>query len=185
MRKQAALSERIRREVCATDLVKCVVVGHLPPPPPPLPSRCRLLTSVSGAWHCTTACHLLGKRLRRQGWLVGEGGSGHSGVGQCIVDGHICVCISAPFPPDVCLPALYMPTPLRHTYTPRAHQYFHPSGKHVTSHVTSHVTGCAIVFTVLLLSGTSSHRVTQPPSIFQLPALTLPQTVSHCSSSMH
>ena len=85
---------------------------------------------------------------------------------------------SAPFLPDVCLPALYMPTPLRHTYTPRAHQYFHPSGKHVTSHVTSHVTGCATVFTVLPLSGTSSHRVTQPPSIFQLPALTLPQTVS-------
>lgn len=50
---------------------------------------------------------------------------------------------------DVCLPALFMPTPLGHTYTPRAHQYFHSSAQ--------------------------VPRVTQPPSIFKLPALPSPQ----------
>lgn len=94
MRKQAALSERIRREI-ADKCERCLALHH---------------------------------RLSLTGQTAEETGMA-----------------------DVCLPALYMPTPLRHTYTPRAHQYFHPSG-------------------------TSSHRVTQPPSIFQLPALTLPQT---------
>lgn len=50
------------------------------------------------------------------------------------------VCNVAPSSPDVCLPALFMPTPLGHTYTPRAHQYFHPSGKYVTSPLIGHVT---------------------------------------------
>ena len=73
-----------------------------------------------------------------------------------------------------------MPTPLGHTYTPRAHQYFHSSGKHVTGHVTSHVTSHVMQSSLCcyLSSGTGSHRVTQPPSIFRLPALTSLQTVS-------
>ena len=69
MRKQAALSERIRREV---QLTECVVVAlslhHTPPPP--LPRWCRLQRSVSVAWPCSTDCHSLDKRQRWQGWLV-------------------------------------------------------------------------------------------------------------------
>ncbi|XP_035664844.1 uncharacterized protein LOC118408275 isoform X2 [Branchiostoma floridae] len=49
---------------------------------------------------------------------------------------------------DVCLPAVFMPTKTGHIYNPRAYQYFHPNG----------------------LSGEIA-RLTQPPSVFQLPPL--------------
>ncbi|CAH1250888.1 Hypp8931 [Branchiostoma lanceolatum] len=49
---------------------------------------------------------------------------------------------------DVCLPAVFMPTKTGHIYNPRAYQYFHPNG----------------------LSGDIA-RLTQPPSVFQLPPL--------------
>ena len=64
-------------------------------------------------------------------------------------DTHISDILLYPAPPtDVTLPALFMPTPCTKNlvYTPRAHQYFHPSGS-------------------------SEVRVTQPPSVFKLPAL--------------
>ncbi|KAK7108804.1 uncharacterized protein [Littorina saxatilis] len=47
---------------------------------------------------------------------------------------------------DVCLPALFMPTKTGNVFNPRAHQYFHPTG-------------------------TTEVRLTQPPSVFQLPPL--------------
>ncbi|XP_033101455.1 uncharacterized protein LOC117104681 [Anneissia japonica] len=48
---------------------------------------------------------------------------------------------------DVCLPAVFMPTKTAQLYNPRAHSYFHPSGS------------------------TGRLRLTQPPSMFQLPPL--------------
>ncbi|XP_077994799.1 uncharacterized protein LOC144448429 [Glandiceps talaboti] len=48
---------------------------------------------------------------------------------------------------DVCLPAVFMPTRTGQLYNPRAHHYFHPSGS------------------------LGSFRLTQPPSMFQLPPL--------------
>ncbi|XP_071943161.1 uncharacterized protein [Antedon mediterranea] len=48
---------------------------------------------------------------------------------------------------DVCLPAVFMPTKTAHLYNPRAHSYFHPSGS------------------------SGRLRLTQPPSMFQLPPL--------------
>lgn len=49
---------------------------------------------------------------------------------------------------DVTLPALFMPTPCTKNlvFTPRAHRYFHPPGS-------------------------SNVRITQPPAVFKLPAL--------------
>ena len=49
-------------------------------------------------------------------------------------------------PSDVCLPALFMPTPTSRPviYNPRAHSYFHPPGS-------------------------EDNRVSQPPAIFKLP----------------
>ena len=68
MRKQAALSERIRREVELTG--EAGVGGPLYPPPSP-PCWCRLQRRVSDAWPCSTGYHSLGKQQKRQGWLVG------------------------------------------------------------------------------------------------------------------
>ncbi|XP_006816176.1 uncharacterized protein LOC100378962 [Saccoglossus kowalevskii] len=48
---------------------------------------------------------------------------------------------------DVCLPAVFMPTRTGQLYNPRAHHYFHASGS------------------------LGSYRLTQPPSMFQLPPL--------------
>ncbi|KAL9966991.1 hypothetical protein ACROYT_G025142 [Oculina patagonica] len=54
---------------------------------------------------------------------------------------------------DVCLPAVFMPTRTGHVYSPKAHSYFHPPGS-------------------------SEGRLTQPPSIFKLPAVTPEAQVS-------
>ncbi|BFZ10160.1 hypothetical protein BsWGS_13199 [Bradybaena similaris] len=48
---------------------------------------------------------------------------------------------------DVSLPALFMPYKMGNVYNPRAHHYFHPTGS-------------------------TDVRLTQPPSVFQLPAVT-------------
>ncbi|PIK55327.1 hypothetical protein BSL78_07751 [Apostichopus japonicus] len=48
---------------------------------------------------------------------------------------------------DVSLPAVFMPSRTGQLYNPRAHQYFHPTGS------------------------LGQLRLTQPPSIFQLPPL--------------
>jgi hypothetical protein len=54
----------------------------------------------------------------------------------------------------LCLPAVFMPykSP-NNIFNPRAHQYFHPSGSNIA-------------------------RMTQPPSMFQLPAIPHESTVS-------
>lgn len=54
---------------------------------------------------------------------------------------------------EVCLPAVFMPTRSGHVFSPKAHSYFHPPGS-------------------------SEGRLTQPPSIFKLPAVTSEAQVS-------
>jgi len=54
---------------------------------------------------------------------------------------------------DVCLPAVFMPTRTGHVFSPKAHSYFHPPGS-------------------------SEGRLTQPPSIFKLPAVSPEAQVS-------
>ncbi|KAM7434299.1 hypothetical protein ABFA07_015579 [Porites harrisoni] len=54
---------------------------------------------------------------------------------------------------DVCLPAVFMPTRTNHVFSPKAHSYFHPPGS-------------------------SEGRLTQPPSMFKLPAVAQEAQVS-------
>lgn len=54
---------------------------------------------------------------------------------------------------DVSLPALFMPTKTGNIFNPRAHQYFHPTGS-------------------------TEMRLTQPPSVFQLPPLSESNQIS-------
>lgn len=69
-----------------------------------------------------------------------------------------------PFHADVSLPAILMPTKLGHVYSPRAHCYFHPTGKHKKSLFQYDCT-------ITVHTGTSEPRVTQAPAMFKLPVL--------------
>ena len=62
---------------------------------------------------------------------------------------------------DVSLPAILMPTKLGHVYSPRAHCYFHPTGKYSLA---------KLVF-ITICVGTSEPRVTQAPAMVKLPVL--------------
>ncbi len=77
---------------------------------------------------------------------------------------------------DFCLPAVFMPFKSANSvFNPRAHQYFHPSGKFSIFH---YIFKLVESINQSFQKGSNEIRLTQPPAIFQLPPLPPKSSVS-------